>query len=186
MSRALPTPGSFPGGFVAIPRRTLDLLLCLPLTRRELSVLLLVARLTYGCRNAAWARLLQADLTAVGIGAGHARAALEGLISRGFLERRNGTPEYRFGNLEGGFDAGASDRTGRLKGLVAAQLSRGYPDGKGSVTREGIHALPKREIPPYRNGNASTVPAWRFDRSQGRFLEDTAAPIDKERHRKTC
>jgi hypothetical protein len=182
MSRALPTTGSVPGGFVAVPRRTLDLLLCLPLTRRELSVLLLVARLTYGCRNAAWARLLQADLTAVGIGAGHARAALNGLISRGFLERRNGMTEYRLGNLDGGLDPGALEKTGRLERLVAAQLAGSYRNGKAGITKRGSRTFPEREVLPSRNGNTSTVPAWRFDRSKGRFLPEMGTAIDKERH----
>jgi hypothetical protein len=182
MSRALPATSSVPGGFAAIPRRTLDLLLCLALTRRELSVLLLVARITYGCRNAAWARLLQADLSAVGIGAGHARAALEGLISRGYLERRDGTAEYRLGNLEGGFDAGASGRAKRLEGLVAAQLAGSYRNRKTGVTKSVSRPFPEREVLPSQNGNTSTSVPWRFDRSQGRFLPELESAIDKERH----
>jgi len=183
MSRERLAASSVPGGFAAIPRRTLDLLLCLPLTRRELSVLLLVARLTYGCRNAAWARLLQADLSAVGIGANHAHAVLEDLMSRHYLERRSGMPEYRLGNLEAGFNAVASGRAGRLEALVAVQLT-GMPRNRKlqgmAVPDTGRLAVPKREVPSSQNGNASTVLVWRFDRSQRRFLSENKATIDKE------
>src|SRR5579871_6005610 len=87
------------GGFTALPRGMIDGFLTLPLTRRELSVLLLVARLTYGCRNARWARIAQADLAVVGIGANHAGEVLRSLLKRGLLERNGRRQEYRLGEL---------------------------------------------------------------------------------------
>ena len=64
------------GSFVALPQDVMTRFLCLDLTRRELVVLLLVARLTYGCRGRVWTPLRGADLEVVGIGANHAKAVL--------------------------------------------------------------------------------------------------------------
>ena len=49
-------------GFTAIPRALFDRLLTLDLTKREMIVLLLIVRLTYGVRNNPWVNLRQADL----------------------------------------------------------------------------------------------------------------------------
>ena len=183
MPSLLPRPDGAPKGFTRIPHRTLDALLCLPLTRRELSVLLLVVRLTYGCRDAPWARLRQADLATIGIGAGHARQVLAGLLACGLLERHGSLPEYRIGHAEGMPEARSAGRAERLDRLVAAHLAGSYRNGNiegEGVPETGTRMLPKREVPPYRNSNASTVPLWRFDRSQGRFLENKEARIDKD------
>src|SRR5579871_6835157 len=82
-------------GFTAIPRHMFDLLLCLPLNKRDLSILLLVVRLTYGCRGNRWARLRQADLSAIGIGPNHARECLCSLLDRKLLLRHGSADAYR-------------------------------------------------------------------------------------------
>jgi hypothetical protein len=162
----------------------MDMLLCLALTRRELSVLLLVVRLTYGCRNARWARLRQSDLAAVGIGPNHAKETLDALLAGGLLIRNGAMPEYRLGELEGAADRQAKERAVRLEGLVAAQVAESSRNGKvggQGLPETGTRTFPFQELSPYRNGNASTVPAWSFDRSQGRFLQKEGRAIDNDR-----
>jgi hypothetical protein len=68
-------------GHTRVPHTVYDLLLIEELTKRELLVLLLVARLTYVCRRE-WVVLRQADLKAIGIGANHARETLGQLRGR--------------------------------------------------------------------------------------------------------
>jgi len=161
------------GGFTAVPHADFAGLLCLPLTRRELSALLLVARLTYGCRNARWARLTPADFAAVGIRADHAAEVLQSLLQRGLLGRNGLRDEYR---LEG-LDRSASDREAARRGMLTALVARQLrpPSHNGSRT------VPKWEASPSRNGNASAVLVWRFDRSQRRFVAQMDAAIDKDR-----
>lgn len=180
MPTTLPHDGP-DGGFTALPRRVLDLLLCLSLTRRELSVLLLVARLTYGCRGAAWARLSQADLAAVGIGANHAGEVLRSLLGRGLLQRNGNAPEYRLGGLERAEHEASGARIRRLDALVARQLRPPSQNGSPMLPETGGRAFPKREVSPSRNGNPSGVVPWRFDPSRSRFVCQDAARIDNDR-----
>ena len=95
-SRASALP---PGGFVPLPRPLFDALLCdqdaLGFGVREVLLLLLIARLTYGCRSGAWAALPPAALAAVGIGRGHAREHLRRLLASGLMERNEESDEYR-------------------------------------------------------------------------------------------
>lgn len=82
-------------GFVAIPRGIFDLLLCQGLHKRELSLILLIVRLTYGCRNRSWAHLKQADLTVIGIGPTHAKTTITALLARNLIEQNGNRREYR-------------------------------------------------------------------------------------------
>ena len=164
-------------GFTALPHALLAVLLCLPLTRRELSVLLLVARLTYGCRNARWARLAHADLATVGIGASHAGEVLRSLLARGLLERSGRGQEYRLGDL--GRALGDAERLRRLGALVARQL-RPSQAKTPAVPKTVDGTLPFRDRYPSRNGSGAARTSWRFDRSQGRFVPRGEEAIDKD------
>lgn len=173
-------PSRSTSGFTAIPRGVIDGLLTLSLARREIAVLLLVARLTYGCRDARWARIAHADLAAVGIGANHAGEVLRALLARGILERNGRRHEYRLGDLGRPAREAGTDRLRRLGQLVARQL-QGSHFRNPALPETGGPPFPKREVPPSRNGNTSTVTAWRFDRSQGRFILQVEPAIDNER-----
>lgn len=176
MRRPTPRTAAAPGGFTAIPRRTLDALLCIPLTRRELTVLLLVARLTYGCRNLRWANLSQADLAAVGIGANHAGEVLRALIGRGLLERDGTGTRYRMGETAHASAGQGAGRERRLEALVARHLRPPPHNGNTMVPETGGQRFPERERSPSQNGNASSDSTWRFDRSRRGFVREGGAP----------
>ena len=92
-------PTRHQAGFVPLPRPLFDGLLAADLTKRQLKVLLLVARLNYCCRDSAWAKLRPADLAAVGIGPSHAGASLKGLLAAEVLVQNGQRPEYRLNGL---------------------------------------------------------------------------------------
>ncbi len=173
------------GSFVALPQDVMTRLLCLDLTRRELVVLLLVARLTYGCRGKVWATLRGADLRVVGIGANHAKEVLARLIERGILVRGETATHYRLSVFveEETERTETAERKELLKKLVRNQLAK-------SPKREPAFSVnspseknkfPKEEEITSLKGNTSTNVAWRFSRSQGRFLKENEGSIEKER-----
>jgi hypothetical protein len=125
-----PHTSSLPaGGFVPLPRPFLDVLLCaqdvLGIGMREVLLLLLIARLTYGCRSRPWAALPPAALAAVGIGRSHAREYLRRLLDSGLIERNGGRDEYRLRSLAMPQETGLSERRRHLNALVCAHLARG-------------------------------------------------------------
>ncbi|HLK55245.1 MAG TPA: hypothetical protein VKU00_01695, partial [Chthonomonadaceae bacterium] len=67
-----------------------------------------------------------------------------------------------------------------LELLVARHLQTSQ-NGNPALPKTGGQTFPKREVSPSQNGNGSTVMVWRFDRSQGRFVAQVEAAIDKER-----
>ena len=164
--------------FVAVPQPVMEWLLCLNLTQRELVVLLLVARLTYGCRNTAWASLRQADLTVVGIGANHAKEVLTRLLDRGLLIREGSDAKFRLGNPSTDATEDMTERRSQLARLVSRQLSESSRFRKGVVPSSGTEPLPNREEKPSANGNPSTGVTWRFSRSEGQFVRKNSGRIE--------
>ena len=170
-------------GFIAFPRAIFDQLLCIDLTKRELSVCLLLARLTYGCRNAGWATLRQADLAAVGIGANHARACLERLLNKGGIACDAEGRSYQI--ARGLVDAGntmlstESERVQGLASLIARQLAHMKEPRSPEM---GSRVFLKREEIASQNGNTSGTSVWKFSPSRQRFVR--AADIAKERREK--
>lgn len=163
-----------PEGFTPLPRRTLDSLLCLDLSKRELLILLLVARLTYGCRGQPWIALRQTDLQVVGIGANHARDCLESLLGRGLLVQNESRPEYRLGELVDGEDT--PRRLQRLELLVVRQLInpslQRNPSTKRKPAYPQLGSLPFQKAEPTLSikGKKSDTSRWRFDRSASQFV----------------
>jgi hypothetical protein len=157
-------------GFTAIPRLLFDLLLCLPLTKRDLTILLLVARLTYGCRDAEWVSLKKADLAAVGIGSNHAKSCLQSLLVRKFLLRKGNCAEYRINDklIATHLTNDAAKRLDRLSVLVGQQLAIPSRNGN-SLPDIGSPLFPNGEVSPSQNGNISQSPGWSFSRSRRRF-----------------
>jgi hypothetical protein len=163
-------------GFTAIPRPVLDLLLCLPLSKRDLSILLLVMRLTYGCRNARWAHMKQVDLVAIGIGPTHARKCLQSLLSRKLLVQNGALPAYRLNASyqTSQIEKATEARLGRLTALVGYHLGTSQ-NGNLSPAELPLlvtRTLPKGELYPYQNGNIRAASEWSFLRSSRRFEKD--------------
>lgn len=170
-------------GFTAVPHPILDLLLCLPLSKRDLSILLLVVRLTYGCRNCRWAHLRPVDLAAVGIGPTHARKCLQSLLTRKLLVQNASFPEYR---LSIPYDTSLPEtppviRRGRLAALVGSHL---VSSQKGIIApadtpKMGTLPLPKQEHGAYQTGSMRVASGWSYSPSKRRFEKDATCPIDK-------
>ena len=167
---------------MALPQDVMTCLLCLDLTRRELVVMLLVARLTYGCRGKVWATLRGADLRVVGIGANHAKAVLTRLIERGLLVKDTTAITYRLRvSVEEETErTETAERKALLKNLVRNHLAD-FPKTELTFPKRGIQGLREEERTTYRKGKPSKDVAWRFSRSQGRFLKENRDPIEKER-----
>jgi len=172
---AITTRPNLPEGFTAIPHKTFDRLLCLDLSKRELLILLLVARLSFGCRSNGWIRLRQVDLQAVGIGATHARECLDSLLHRGLLLQHGYEPEFRLGNLAGEEASRRRRRLEKLIGRQLAQASQNRNSAKPSLTTTGTQFLPNEELSTYPNGKKTGTSGWQFDRSQSRFVKEKEA-----------
>jgi hypothetical protein len=182
----MPTPSLPPTaqrGFTAVPRAVFDRLLCLDLTKRELLVVLLIIRLTYGVRNVAWMTLRQADLAAVGIGANHAKATLALLLRRGIIAYDHDRNAYQVARGVGhdiGSDETEAMRAGHLARLVAEQLAR-PTQAERSLTETGCQMLPKREEGTSQNGNLPSRVPWQFCLSRKGFVRASDLAKDRER-----
>ena len=167
-------------GFAAIPRPILDLLLCMPLSKRDLSILLLVIRLTYGCRNARWAHLKQADLAAVGIGPTHVKKCLQSLLSRELLVQNGARSEYRLNApcQTSQIEKSTAARLERLTILVGFHLrtSQKGNSSPAEPTKKVTRTLPKGELYPYQKGNIQAAKGWSFLRSSHKFEKDFDTP----------
>ncbi len=84
-----PSSSQFAFGFAPIPRKLLDHLLTGSLSKNELLLALLVARLTYGCQDAATVELKLSDLKIIGVRASHARKCIDALISKGIIQKHD-------------------------------------------------------------------------------------------------
>lgn len=184
-------------GFTPIPRRLLDAVLCADMSKRELYLWLLVARLTYGAQARQWVALRPADLKVIGIGSNHARAVLAGMLASERLLQNGERAEYRLALPQAA--EGSSERTAirrqRLRQLVARQIDLASqtaravfaPDSTASrkgkfdaatAPVSGVTLFPKEEYTRSQNGSDSMVPAWRFSRSESRFVRRDDLSID--------
>lgn len=170
-------------GFTAVPRAVFDRLLCLDLTKRELFVMLLIVRLTYGVRNSPWVTLRHADLAAVGISASHAKATLALLLRRGVLAYDHDRNAYQvtpgFGHDLETAETEAK-RAGHLARLIAEQLTR-TTQAERSLTITGCQTLPKREEGTSQNGNLPSRAPWQSCRSRQGFVRASDLAKDRER-----
>jgi len=185
---------SVSSGFVPVPRPLFDLALCHDLGKRELRLFLLVIRLTYGCRDNAWATLRPGDLNAIGIHSSHARLCIRRLLTTGLILRDDETNRYRANprwsrkNSENE-EAEMAARTDMLNELVGRHIGR----SRGRTGSGGLPADPEA-ISESQVQQASTIKAqrlvytdldltdtdrasehWRFDRQQERFLQASSS-----------
>jgi len=185
---------SVSSGFVPVPRPLFDLALCHDLGKRELRLFLLVIRLTYGCRDNAWATLRPGDLSAIGIHSSHARLCMRRLLQTGLVLRDGDSHRYRANpkwtrkNSENEETETAAPRE-QLRALVGRHIGR-------SRRRSGTEGLSSEleDISEQEAQQASDVAAqrivnndpdlpttnpaskrWRFDRQQERFLRTSSS-----------
>ena len=136
-------PPSSDFGFAPIPRKLLDHLITNSLSKNELLLALLIARLTYGCQNASTVELKLSDLSIIGVRASHARKCIDALISKGIVQKH----ECRNYSLKGSFLRSGKTKTERealLSGKVKEQLKS---------LNSAIQKLPKMEPKTSQNGN---------------------------------
>ena len=178
-------PTASPRGFTAIPRAVFDRLLCMDLTKRELAIVLLIMRLTYGCRNSSWAILRQADLAAVGIKANHAKACLEALLNKGVIAYDQACQAYQvvpnFARNTGNPSPEEGERTKHLSALVARHLTVTADASKHPIPKQGSPKFPFWEEIPSQNGNRSPRSLWQFSRSRQGFVRISELAKDRER-----
>ena len=195
-----------PEGFVPLPRPFFDILLCdqdaLGLGLRDVLLLLLIARLTHGCRDVVWASLAPTHLAAVGIGRGHARECLDRLLGSGLVERNGDRDEYRLRSAlpEGTASDGARKAVlGALVGRHLILTRQRRPVERDPVPLPPASSTPVAETFPEYPQMAASLPApvsplpvaaplvnyahpgvyastagrrWRFDREAKRFVRD--------------
>ena len=109
-------------GFAPIPRRLLDHLLTGSHTKNELLLALLIARLTYGCQDAAAVELKLSDLAIIGVRSSHARKCIDALIHKGIIQQQ----DSRTYSMRGSFLRSGSAKTekeGLLLDKVKEQLN---------------------------------------------------------------
>lgn len=147
--------------FVRFPSEVYDALLVSDITMRELKVVFLIARLTYGCHRD-WCPLIQADLQAIGIGQNHAHDVLKRLILRDYVQVKAKCFRLNVEELIKMAGVQRLDSVGRLVGLSLAQTSR---NGNTKVPKVGSSYLPKEEYSTSRSGNIDDVPNGELSRS---------------------
>ncbi len=142
-----------PEGFTKFPHIVLERLLLARLNKRELILVLLVARLTYGCHKH-WAEIIQADLSAVGITPNHAKSIIATSLEKGLILQNHKNMQYQLGSFSHTSIAG---NTEKLKKLVGKQLiDKSSYNGNNSIPKPGTDELLNREHASSYNGNGRT------------------------------
>lgn len=124
-------------------------------SKRQLSILLFILRLSWGCGKKEANIPRQSDFEIVGVGKGHIKADLDWLMEAKVI--------YRNGNFYGFNKDYDQWRVSRARGykqervteMVRLNLQESYRNGN-QVTKTGTEKLPKVEQSGYRSGNIST------------------------------
>lgn len=150
----------FEEGFTRLPNKILYALTSLDINMREVKVLLLILRLTYGCMNKPWAKLKQSDLRAIGISPSHAKEVLESLIEKNFLIQNGSLKEYKINeDVLIAKTRKRKDQLNLLGELVGNQLKKyTSPKGNQKLPKEETPNFPKWENNTSQNGDFYTFP----------------------------
>jgi len=141
-------------GFIKFPTAIYDSLLTTSLAGRELKVVLLIIRLTYGCQQQS-CRIRQTDLKAIGIQPSHAKEVLNKILCVGAAEVTRGRYSFSLSWLSANTD---SLRQELLTPLIGSNLPRRSQNGKAQLTQLGRAGLPKEEDASSQNGNYIKIP----------------------------
>lgn len=140
-------------GFTKFPHTVLERLLLGQLSKRELILVLLIARLTFGCHKE-WAKIIQADLSAIGIRPNHARSIIASSLEKRLILQNQKTKQYKLGSFDLTSAAGDAER---LKKLVGKQLiDKSSYNGNSDIPIQGTDGLLNQEHASSYNGNART------------------------------
>jgi hypothetical protein len=165
-------------GYQRIPRLLFDRMLIEDFSKRELKALLLIARLTYGCRDAAWVRLRPSDLRAIGISSNNVKAVLKPLIDRQVLQVRGEPGEYR---INAAYTAEVTkegqERRAKLRFLIGCQLQR-PSQIENMDTHHEKDTFSKQEPSPSQNENSLAGERWTFCLTRQQFIRVDDATID--------
>lgn len=144
---------NFSKGHTQIPHWLFHCLLLLDLTKRDLKVVLLLIRLTYGCQKK-WAKLRQCDLKTIGINENHAKEVLIRLLEEKVIVLNEKINAYsvneelpKLGSLS--YDS--------LRTLVAKQLGSSQKRNY-KVPQIGSNRFPQKEEPTSQNGKITPFP----------------------------
>jgi len=145
--------------FTQIQNDILHSILLNKFNQRELKILLLTARLTYGCHRK-WVRFIFADLKIVGIKQSHAKEVIEQMLQKNILVRNNKTGEYRINEDFLIAEAGKKESLfAVLKTVIGKNLThKTSQNGNSDVPFSGTEPFPKEELQPSLKGNKATFP----------------------------
>lgn len=134
--------------FIPFPNNIFDLIIVNGLNKRELAFVLLVARLTYGCKNAQWAKIKFCDLIIVNISQSHAKEVVESVLAKKIVTQNEKTKKYRINEdyIRSEVPKMVNPQCEKLVKLVGRQLNlSSSQNGNENVTKLVTNALPKEE-----------------------------------------
>lgn len=161
MAEETSKPDNFVEGFTQIPHWVLNTFLCLDISQRGLKLVLLIARLSYGCLNHKWIKLRKADLQIIGISPTHAKQVLETAIKTQVILQNERTGELKINEEYLQSKEVINDikpKLDRLRKVVGKQLQMDYQKGNDNVTKIVTPELPNREASFSQKGNPYTFP----------------------------
>gem|GEM_PF-1609642 len=157
----IPTLENINKGHTQIPNIVLNALILAGLLQRDLDVILLISRLTYGCLNQKWARLLQRDLQIIGISESHAKEVITRLLDNEIIVQNGKRKEFRINEeylteltIKG------SSFFERLRKLIGKQFVRETSlESKSELPEMGSKNLPEEEVTTSQDSKLLTLPS---------------------------
>jgi phage replication O-like protein O len=142
-----PTQKEFKKGYTRIPNRLFNAILIAPYNKRQIKIILLIVRLTYGCGKGSVA-LKQADLSSIGIDETHAKEALQPLIANQILSRNETTHKVRinYDDLINNIFKDNQKKLNKLQALIGKNLVKSdYSNGNKKATKIVSYSLPRKQ-----------------------------------------
>jgi hypothetical protein len=173
--------------FVPLPNDILELLLTNGLKMREWAFVLLVARLTYGCKYVKWAKIKFCDLGILNIGQSHAKEIVESVLAKKIVIRNEKTKKYQINEdyIRSELPKTVTSQREKLAKLVGKQLnSNTSQNGNENVTDLVTNAFPKEKDIDSQNGNYNLLPKQEDSNSDSDGFSSTKdILIDKYKQR---
>ncbi len=169
--------------FTKIPNKILHSILLNHFTKRELKIMFLIARLTYGCHRK-WARFNLSNLQIVGISPSHAGEVMEILLQNTSVIKNNKTMEFRINEDFLLTEANKKELLiSKLKKVVGKNLPhKTSQNGNEELPETGIETLPKEEDEFSQKSNLQLLPKKEVSRSNnGEF--SSVKEIMKDKYR---
>jgi len=147
-------------GHTQIPHIVLNALILIGLLQRDLDVVLLISRLTYGCLNQKWAKLRQRDLQIISISESHAKEVITRLLETEIIVQNGRRKEFRINEeyltevtKKGSF------LFEKLRKLIGKQFARETSlESKAELPEMGSKNLPAAEVITSQESKLLTLP----------------------------